>query len=56
MNIDLQTVMKNRAINEWRLFWLISIPMSIAMVVAMMGADMSTGAGVSSMIGFSVRF
>jgi DMSO/TMAO reductase YedYZ heme-binding membrane subunit len=56
MSIDLKTVLKNEAINEWRLFWLISIPMSIVMVVAMMGTDMSTGAGVSSMIGFSVRF
>jgi DMSO/TMAO reductase YedYZ heme-binding membrane subunit len=56
MSIDLKAVLKNKAINEWRLFWLISIPMSIFMIVAMMGADMSTGAGVSSMIGFSVRF
>jgi DMSO/TMAO reductase YedYZ heme-binding membrane subunit len=55
MSTDLKTALKNSAINEWGLFWLISIPMSIVMVIAMMGADMSTGAGVSSMIGFSVR-
>lgn len=35
---------------------LVSIPMSIVMVIAMVGADMSTGAGVSHMIGFSVRW
>jgi len=48
--------LKNKAINEWRLFWLISIPMSIVMVIAMLGVDMSTGAGVAAMIGFSVRW
>jgi len=56
MGIDLQSVLKNKAVNEWRLFWLIAGPMSIVMVIAMSGADMSTGAGVSKMIQFSVRF
>ncbi len=56
MSIDLNSMLKNKAINEWNLFWLIATPMSIAMVVAMMGADMSSGAGVSKMISFSVRF
>ena len=56
MNIDLKEVLKNKAINEWRLFWLISIPMSITMVIAMMGHDMSTAHGVSEMISFSVRW
>ena len=56
MSIDLKVVMKNKAINQWRLFWLISIPMSIVIVIAMIGTDMSTGAGVSTMIGFSVRW
>lgn len=56
MSIDLTTVVKIKAINEWRLFWLVSIPMSIVMLIEMMGADMSTGAGVSEMIGFSVRW
>ena len=55
MSIDLKVVLKNKAINQWRLFWLISIPMCIVIVIAMIGADMSTGAGVSTMIGFSVR-
>jgi len=56
MNFDLKEILKNKAINKWRLFWLISIPMSIVMVIAMMGADMSTGLGVSTMISFSVRW
>lgn len=56
MSIDLQAVLKNKAINGWSLFWLISAPMSMFMVVAMMGVDLTTGPGVSSMIGFSVRW
>ena len=56
MRIDLQAALKHKAINEWRLFCLIAIPMSIVIVVALLGADMSTGSGVSAMIGFSVRF
>ena len=55
MSIDLKAVLKNKAINEWRLFWLIAIPMSIAMIIAMTGADLTTGPGVSTMIQFSVR-
>jgi len=56
MSIDLQAVLKNKVINGWNLFWLVSIPMSIVMVIAMLGVDLSTGPGVSTMIGFSVRW
>ena len=56
MNIDLKAVLKNKAINEWRLFWLISVPMSLVIVIEMLGTDISTGPGVSTMIGYSVRF
>ena len=56
MSVDLKTVLKNKALNGWRLFWLVSIPISLVMVFEMSGVDMSTGSGVSSMIGFSVRF
>ena len=48
MSFDLKTILTNKAINKWRLFWLVSIPMSIVMVIAMMGTDMSTVAGVRS--------
>lgn len=52
-----QTVfLKHKAINGWGLFWLISIPMSVVMLVAMLGTDMSEAPGVSHMIGFSVRW
>ena len=56
MSVDLQSVLKSRAINRWNLFWLISIPMSIVMIVASLEADLSTGPGVSEMISFSVRW
>ncbi len=56
MSIDLKAALKNKAINKWRLYWLVAIPMSIAMIIAMMGADLTTGPGVSAMIQFSVRF
>ena len=49
-------LVKSKVFNEWNLFWLISGPISIAMVIAMTGADLSTGEGVSSMIQLSVRF
>ncbi len=56
MSIDLNVVLKNKAINGWRLFWLISAPMSVVIVIAMMGADLSSAPGVSHMIQYSVRF
>ncbi len=56
MSIDLKAVLKTKAINEWRLYWLIAIPMSIVMVIAMMGVDLSTVSGVRSMIQHSVRW
>jgi hypothetical protein len=56
MSGEVTAVLKHKAINGWRLFWLVSIPMSIVMVFAMMATDMSTGQGVSHMIGFSVRW
>lgn len=49
-------MLKHKAINGWNLFWLVSIPMSIIMIVAIMGTDMSAAPGVSHMIGFSVRW
>jgi DMSO/TMAO reductase YedYZ heme-binding membrane subunit len=43
-------------LNGWPLFWLISAPMSLAMVMAMIGRDMTNPEDVSHMIGFSVRW
>jgi len=56
MSNALNAVLKHKAINEWNLFWLIALPMSIMMLIVMLGVDMSTGPGVSTMIGFSVRW
>ena len=55
MSVELKEVLKNKAINEWKLFWLITGPISISMVIAMMRTDLSSGGGVSSMIQYSVR-
>ena len=55
MSNDLNNLLKNKAINEWNLFWLISAPISIAMIIAMTGKDLSSAKGVSSMIQLSVR-
>jgi len=51
----LEEFLKNKAINQWRLFWLISGPISVAMIIAMTGADLTSGEGVSPMIQLSVR-
>lgn len=56
MGNDHQAFLKYKAINGWSLFWLISTPMSIVMLIALLGTDMSKGPGVSHMIGFSVRW
>jgi len=52
----MSAALKHKVINGWNLFWLISLPMSIMMIVVLMGIDMTTGPGVSKMIGFSVRW
>lgn len=56
MNIDLKAVLRYRIINGWNLFWLLSLPMSAVLAIATIKADLSTGAGVSHMISFSVRW
>ncbi len=56
MSSNLNSILKNKVINTWGLFWLISVPMSAVIAVEMMASDLSIGAGVSHMISFSVRF
>ncbi len=46
---------KKKAINGWNLFFLVAGPVSLAMVVAMSGKDLSNARAVSSMIQLSVR-
>jgi len=52
----LNAVLKHTAINAWGLFWLISIPVSVAIAAEMFASDLSSGDGVSHMISYSVRF
>lgn len=52
---ELSDILKHKAINGWKLFWLITGPISVAMLIAMIGRDLSSGPGVSSMIQVSVR-
>ena len=55
MSNDLNEVLKRAALNKWGLFWLVTGPISVVMVVAMTVKDLTTGPGVSSMIQLSVR-
>ena len=55
MSNDLNDVLKKGALNKWGLFWLVTAPISAAMLVAMSMKDLSNGPGVSSMIQLSVR-
>jgi hypothetical protein len=54
-NADRLPLTRHKALNGWRLFWLIAGPLSAVMVVAMLRADLTTGPGVSSLIQLSVR-
>lgn len=56
MTVDLNTVLQHKAINQWRLFWLVSVPMSLMMIIEMMGVDLTDAAAVSHMISYSVRW
>lgn len=48
-------VLQLKALNKWGLFWLITVPISLAMVIAMAITDTSSALGVSAMIQLSVR-
>jgi DMSO/TMAO reductase YedYZ heme-binding membrane subunit len=54
--MNLKEILKCKALNGWSLFWLISAPMSLVMVAAVTGRDMTSPENVSHMIGFSVRW
>jgi DMSO/TMAO reductase YedYZ heme-binding membrane subunit len=47
--------LKKSAINGWNLIWLVTAPVSVAMITAMMTSNLSHGEGVSSLIQLSVR-
>ncbi len=56
MSLGLNALLKHPFMNQWMLFWLVSIPMSIAMVLEMLRTDLSAATGVTHMISFSVRW
>ena len=56
MVIKPKSLLKNKVLNKWNLFWLISGPISIFMIINLLAVDASTGAGISEMIQFSVRW
>ena len=43
-------------LNGWNLFWVITIPISLVVVLTMASADLSSGEAVSSLIQLTVRF
>ncbi len=55
MSIDLRGALKNRFVNGWNLFWLVTGPTSALMVFSMIRAGLSSAEAVSSMIQLSVR-
>lgn len=55
MTFKLDEFLKKKAVNQWSLFWLISAPISIIMVIATLRTGSWSGPAVSSMIQLSVR-
>lgn len=52
----LQDLLRYKALNGWPLFWLVSLPMSLFMVLETISHDMTRPEDVSEMIGYSVRW
>jgi len=52
----LQAALKHKALNGWGLFCLLSIPLSLVMGAEMWRTDLSSPAGVTHLISFSVRW
>lgn len=55
MSAALDELLKNRLVNGWKLFWLVTTPISIVVIVRMLRTDLTSAEGVSSMIQLSVR-
>jgi hypothetical protein len=49
-------LLKAAALNEWRLFFLLSVPISVAIALAALRVDLSTTSGLREMIIVSVRW
>jgi hypothetical protein len=52
----MSNILQLKALNKWGLFTLFSVPISLLVIIEMLRVDLSTGAGVSEMIGYSVRW
>ncbi|MEM6682069.1 MAG: hypothetical protein AAF607_07485 [Pseudomonadota bacterium] len=52
----MKSLLRHKAVNGWPLFWLISLPMTGFIVADMLATDLSTGEGLSHMIGYAVRW
>lgn len=48
-------LLKSKVLNGWGLFWLVSLPIAISMLVAMAQSQLDSGPAVSGMIQLSVR-
>ena len=55
MSANLNELLKIKLLNGWNLFWLITVPISLVMVLTMIRVDLSSAEAVSSMIQLSVR-
>ena len=56
MMLNLADLLKHKALNTWGLFLLLSVPMCLFNLEAMNKTDMTSPEGISSMIGYSVRW
>jgi hypothetical protein len=55
MKTNMNELLKSKMINGWKLFWLITVPISLVIVLSMMRVDLSSPKGLRSMIQLSVR-
>ena len=55
MRGSMNELLKSKAINGWNLFWLITAPISVLVIISMTRVDLSSAEGVSSLIQLSVR-
>lgn len=53
---DQRAFFRHKWVNGWYLFWLVSLPVSALVIAEMVSVDMTSGEGVSHMIGYAVRF
>lgn len=49
-------MLNSKFINQWWLFWLVSLPISLLIAAEMLSVGLATGEAVSHMIGYAVRW